>query len=177
MVLMGAGIGKSPEICQQSKKTGIKERKIMRYFLLFAVCSIFMTIPLGCGGPSLTQSIVFENSMKNDFDRENLPEQSASNIKVYTEIPQRNYYVLNFFYTTYSYQKNSFSYKKIEKKNHLSKLRKRAGKFGANGIIVIFSDQAHDVGGVAAHDLYGGYVSYSDNMSVEYVQSYAIYCE
>ena len=125
----------------------------------------------------MTPNIVIDNSRDFGIDKENLPEKSGLNVKVYTEIPQGNYFVLEHHYSAFSYEKNSVSYKKIEKKKHLTKLRKWAGKCGANAVIVIFSDKAYDTGGYLMGDNYGIDVLHSDNMSLEFIDAFAVYCE
>lgn len=133
---------------------------------------------VGCGTPAMTTKLVESHNWDNGLDQENLAQQSAANIKIYTAIPEGKYTILETRDSAYAYQKNSVTYKKVEKKKHLAKLRSDAGRCGANGVIVVFSDTPVDVGGgLEVDDYYGLEIIHSDDLSVVFVRSYAVYLQ
>ena len=165
----------------------------------------------GCGGTRLDTRSVYANSTNsvliletvNDqgktteqmLDQAGLPEQSPTNVAVFTTIPEFSYFVVDTFFTKFSYKKDSVTYKKIERGKHLDKLRKMAGKRGAKGIIVVFGDHERQTGGATNFDMLeddaplpngmgGGSpvyrpgsldVIHSDTMTEVRVKTYAIY--
>lgn len=159
----------------------------------------------GCAGTTTdTRSILAMSTPEvlepehatDDLENLRLPEQSAINVKVFEQRPEFAYFVVDTFHTTFDYEMNSVTYKKIEKKEHLKKLRARAGKLGANGLIVVCDRKEHHAGGATNYDMLaaqgsggvsgsnnptqfsgtGGMdVVSSDNVTIVEVTSYAIY--
>jgi hypothetical protein len=124
-----------------------------------------------------------------------LPEQSPGNVKVFEERPEFAYFVVDTFHTSFEYEKDSVTFRKIEKKEHLKKLRVRAGRLGANGLIVVCARDEKHAGGATNYDMLetqgrGGNPAFSnatpyrpgnvdvvssDKVTIVPVTSYAIY--
>jgi hypothetical protein len=164
-----------------------------------------------CGGTTLDTASVFARSTDDVLrieevddegrtttvvlDKTALPEQSPVNVKVFTAIPEFPYCIVDTFLTDFSYEKDSVTYKDIERKKHLKMLRGRAGQCGANGILVVYDDNERDYGGETNYDMLavdgrggrGGVsnvtsyrpgnvdVVHSSNMTMVRVKTYAIY--
>lgn len=173
--------------------------------ILITVSSIAALVLAGCAGTTTdTRSILAMSTPEvlepeyaaGDLANLRLPEQSPLNVKVFEQRPEFAYFVVDTFHTTFEYAKNSVTYKKIEKKEHLKKLRARAGKLGANGLIVVYDRKETSVGGATNYDMlasqgsggvsgsnnptqYAGTggmeVVSSDKESIVQVTSYAIY--
>jgi len=173
--------------------------------ILIAVWAIAVLILAGCAGTTTdvqsimamsTPEVLEPEHATDDLANLRLPEQSAINVKVFEERPEFAYFVVDTFHTTFTYLKNSVTYKKIEKKEHLKELRARAGKLGANGLIVVYGQKETSVGGATNYDMlasqgsggvsgsnnptqYAGTggmeVVSSDKESIVQVTSYAIY--
>ncbi len=138
---------------------------------------VFLAVANGCGGPAISTEMVLSNSVPDLVDRDSLPEQSACNIKVLTALQTGKYEVLEVWDSYFEYQKGSVTYRKLERKDHLAELRRKAGRYGANAIVVMTSDQLHTAGGVMMRGTEGQITELvrSDVLSREYVRTFAIY--
>jgi hypothetical protein len=173
--------------------------------ILITVAAIAVPILAGCAGTTLdaasimalsTPEVLAPEVRSAGLENLELPEQSAINVKVFEKRPEFAYFVVDTFHTTFEYLKDSVTYRKIEKKEHLKKLRARAGKLGANGLIVVYGRKETSVGGATNYDMlasqgsggvsgsnnptqYAGTggmeVVSSDKESIVQVTSYAIY--
>lgn len=165
---------------------------------VFPVFILFFAMVLsGCGGPAVTHSKVMRSSVDLSTNREDLPEVAAPNVQVLTEIPEQRYTLIDSGKTYFEYQKNSVSYRKIEKKKIFAELRDKAGRMGGNAIIVK-TLRTMDAGGAAAREtMAGGGSSYflprqgtssaatltsnqvalvsSDNLTIEELEVFVIY--
>ncbi len=145
----------------------------------FCFFSVFLVLVCACGGPALSTDLVHRNSREAEVDLEALPVRVANNVRLFQEIPDRKYSIIATRDSWYQYQRLSITYKKIECKKHMTELRNWAGKLGATAIIVMVSDQTHDVGGVglAYEDGMTHTVLLTDDETREYVRTFAIYCK
>lgn len=153
----------------------------MRLRNLFQVGTLVILVwGCACGGPAVTTDLIAENSLDFGLDVAELPEQSGNNVQVFTAPPEKEYMLLATRDASFVYQRLSVTYRKIEKDKLVVGLRDWAGRQGANGVIVLISDTAHDVGSVGrAHldDTVPHTVVQSDDQTREFVRAFAIYCK
>ena len=147
----------------------------------YLVCLGLLVLLVGvcaCGGPALSTNIVAESSQDLGLDRSSLPVQAANNVRVFDAVPTEPYMLLETQDSYFDYPLNSVTYMKIEKKKHVAELRDWAGRSGANGVIVMISDQTHDLGGVGqtnVDDSAPHTVVQSSDQTRQYVRAFAIY--
>jgi len=111
------------------------------------LCAVL--ILAGCAGTATDTQSIMAHSTPAVLDPEvrsagledlKLPEQSPNNVKVFEQRPEFAYFVVDSFRTYFHYETDSMDAKKIEKTKHIKTLRVRAGKRGANGLIVALSE-------------------------------------
>jgi len=131
----------------------------------------------GCGGPAVVTNDIYAHSQPKLVVPAELPEHSGLNVKVLTVAPTGPYMVLATWDTSFDYQLGSVTYHRIEKKKHLAELRERAGRLGANTIVVKFMDHPHPTGGVAMRNDSDEITElvHTDGMSREFVRTFAVY--
>ncbi len=150
--------------------------------LIRSLSCLGMLVLLGgicaCGGPTLSTNIVAESSQDFGLDRSSLKVQAANNVRVFDAVPTEPYMLLETRDSYFDYPLNSVTYMKIEKKKHVAELRDWAGRSGANGVIVMSSDQTQDLGGVGqtnVDDTAPHTVVQSSDETRQYVRAFAIY--
>ncbi|MDX2475523.1 MAG: hypothetical protein QNL91_17675, partial [Candidatus Krumholzibacteria bacterium] len=92
----------------------------------------------------MSTNIVAESSQDFGLDKSSLKVQAANNVRVFDAVPTEPYMLLETRDSYFDYPLNSVTYMKIEKKKHVAELRDWAGRSGANGVIVMSSDQTQD---------------------------------
>ena len=126
--------------------------------LLFAGCASTTSDTQSIMDMSTLEALEPEMRVGDQEDLK-LPEQSPGNVNVLYERPEFAYFVVDTFLTTFSYEKDSMTDKDIEKKEHLKNLRLRAGREGANGLIVVFGKDEKNGGGATNYDMMESEVS------------------
>ena len=105
---------------------------------------------VGCAGTTTDTPSIMAHSTPEVLDPEvrsagledlKLPEQSPNNVKVFEQRPEFAYFVVDSIRTYFDYEKDSMSAKKVEMNKHVKNLRVGAGKRGANGLIVSWSEK------------------------------------
>lgn len=136
-----------------------------RFRILRAGASIPLFAALlfaGCAGTTTDMQSIMSKSTPGVLEPEmragdlkdlKLPEQSPGNVALFEERPEFAYFVVDTFITAFAYDKGSVTRKNIEKKEHLKMLRVRAGREGANGLIVVCSKDEKHGGGATNYDM------------------------